>query len=388
MSVYRSPKSPNYSYDFQYNGIRYFGSTGCTQEREAKGFEKDKKAEARRVAETRRAGSKRPMTLTEAVELYWAEEGYELADHENVRRHLTTAVAQIGPKKTLVEIDDTHLANLVLWRKVQKDSRYKDQETAPLIAPATVNRSTVKALQPVWRRARKKWKMKLINEPDWAEHLLDEPEERIRELQPAENAALSVEMDEEVEYARLFSLISGLRQKETLLEWSQINFATMTITRMGKGGKRISKPITPMMFRLLKSREGHDKKWVFTYIAKRTTTNHARKLFVGVRYPITKSYLQTEWRRGRDAAGVVDYRWHDNRHTFASHLLRTTKNLKLVQIALGHSNIRTTSKYAHVLDNEVRAGMIEAEEESPLQFCDMESRNESRTDVVRLAKPA
>jgi site-specific recombinase XerD len=33
--------------------------------------------------------------------------------------------------------------------------------------------------------------------------------------------------------------------------------------------------------------------------------------------------------------------------------LRETGNLKLVQRALNHRNITTTTKYAHVLDNEV-----------------------------------
>ena len=52
-------------------------------------------------------------------------------------------------------------------------------------------------------------------------------------------------------------------------------------------------------------------------------------------------------------AGVTDFRFHDFRHTFASALLRQTGNLKLVQKALGHANIKTTTRYAHVLADEV-----------------------------------
>lgn len=58
---------------------------------------------------------------------------------------------------------------------------------------------------------------------------------------------------------------------------------------------------------------------------------------------------------------MQDYRWHDNRHTFATVLLRATRNLRLVQKALDHADIETTIKYAHVLDEEIRAGMEAAD---------------------------
>jgi site-specific recombinase XerD len=54
---------------------------------------------------------------------------------------------------------------------------------------------------------------------------------------------------------------------------------------------------------------------------------------------------------------VTDFRFHDFRHDFATKLLRETRNLKLVQRALNHADIKTTTKYAHVLDDEVAAGL-------------------------------
>jgi site-specific recombinase XerD len=59
----------------------------------------------------------------------------------------------------------------------------------------------------------------------------------------------------------------------------------------------------------------------------------------------------------RTAAKVTDFRFHDYRHDFATKLLRETRNLKLVQKALNHANIKTTAKYAHVVDDEVAAGI-------------------------------
>ena len=50
-------------------------------------------------------------------------------------------------------------------------------------------------------------------------------------------------------------------------------------------------------------------------------------------------------------------RFHDLRHDFATKLLRHSGNLRLVQKALGHASIKTTERYAHVLDSEVAEAM-------------------------------
>lgn len=102
-----------------------------------------------------------------------------------------------------------------------------------------------------------------------------------------------------------------------------------------------------------RSLRGHHSEFVFTYVA--TRTRHGR--IKGQRYPLTLSGTKTRWRRTRKAAGVVDFRFHDFRHDYGTKLLRETGNLKLVQRALNHADIKTTARYAHVLDEEVAAAM-------------------------------
>jgi integrase/recombinase XerD len=48
---------------------------------------------------------------------------------------------------------------------------------------------------------------------------------------------------------------------------------------------------------------------------------------------------------------------HNLRHTYATHLLKETGNLSLVQKVLGHEHISTTQIYVHLFDKDVEEGM-------------------------------
>lgn len=90
-----------------------------------------------------------------------------------------------------------------------------------------------------------------------------------------------------------------------------------------------------------------------TYVANRTRDDRIQ----GNRYPVTYNGLKTAWRRSRSKSDVKDFRFHDMRHTAATRLLRATGNLRLAQRLLGHSDIQTTTKYAHVTNDDLRDGL-------------------------------
>lgn len=59
------------------------------------------------------------------------------------------------------------------------------------------------------------------------------------------------------------------------------------------------------------------------------------------------------WNRARNQLGLLGLATpHALRHTFATEALRKSKNLRLVQELLGHSNPATTAIYAHVAEDE------------------------------------
>ena len=49
---------------------------------------------------------------------------------------------------------------------------------------------------------------------------------------------------------------------------------------------------------------------------------------------------------------------HVLRHSAASSLLRKSKNIRLVQKALGHADLSTTMIYTHVVDEDLKEAMI------------------------------
>jgi integrase len=279
---------------------------------------------------------------------------------------LLTFFSRNGKGKRLDEITDADVAALVAWRRAQT---VHGRKGAPVIGPATVNRTTLVPLKAVFTRAKKTWRQQLPLEPNWHTHRLPQPEERVRELDTPEAEALDAAVREDYALWFEFARITGLRRNETLIKWTDVNWFAKRITTIGKRGRKVSTPITPAVAAILEQCKGHHPTHVFTYICCHPGEGRVR----GERYPITPDGAKTQWRRLRAKAGVQDFRFHDIRHDVASKLLRATGNMKLVQRALNHANIATTAKYAHVLDGEVAAaleGVAESQKKSQKDHSD------------------
>ena len=54
------------------------------------------------------------------------------------------------------------------------------------------------------------------------------------------------------------------------------------------------------------------------------------------------------WNTARKSVGLGDVRIHDLRHSFASFLVNAGRSLYEVQKILGHTQIKTTQRYAHL----------------------------------------
>lgn len=67
--------------------------------------------------------------------------------------------------------------------------------------------------------------------------------------------------------------------------------------------------------------------------------------------------LQNPWEAIRIAAGLEDVRIHDLRHSFASLGVGDSLGLPVVGKLLGHKNVSTTARYAHVHDDAARGAV-------------------------------
>ena len=59
----------------------------------------------------------------------------------------------------------------------------------------------------------------------------------------------------------------------------------------------------------------------------------------------------------RVQAKIPDVRIHDLRHTFASLLVSGGESLEMIGRLLGHTQIGTTQRYAHLIDSPLWAGV-------------------------------
>jgi integrase len=352
VSVYRSKKSaPYYWFDFQLNGRRFYGSTECKTRREAEKFEALERDRAK-VLNKAMKRSKTSLLIDDVASRLWNDEAQYDAAPDATSKNIARLVEYFGKAKPLTDIDHNEVKKLVAWRR---GHRIKGREKAPLISNATVNRSATKVLQRIFTFA-KAGGAQFEREPDWTDLLLPEPVERVRELHDDEAVALADATRDDYEPFFDFVRASGLRQAECVtLKWPEVNFGTRQIVRLGKGGRRVVFPITDTIWEILFPLQGQHPEYVFTYVAVYGNKRLGRVR--GQRYRLTINGAKSAWQRMRAKSGVKDFRFHDYRHDFGTKLLRDSGNLKLVQKAMNHRDIKSTLRYAHVLDEDVAAAV-------------------------------
>lgn len=360
MSVYKDKRSPYYSYDFQREGHRFHGSTRCTTRKDAERFEAIERDRAKALLKAMKR-SRSSLQIDDVADRFWNDQAQYDSDPKATETNLARLIGYFGETKPLTEIDHAEAKKLVAWRRNHRVSRRgkrisKEQRAAlPLIANATVNRSATKVLQRLFTFAKAEGSQ-FESEPKWDDLLLPEPAERIRELKSEEATALDDAMRED--YGPFFDFVraSGMRLRECVtLRWTEVDFGARQIVRLGKGGRRVVFPITSEVREILFPLRGHHAEFVFTYVA--IVTNKRLGRVRGQRYPLTYNGTKTTWQRIRANSAVTDFRFHDFRHDFGTKLLRDSGNIRLVQKALNHADIKSTLRYAHVLDEDVAAAV-------------------------------
>jgi integrase/recombinase XerD len=146
----------------------------------------------------------------------------------------------------------------------------------------------------------------------------------------------------------MLTLVStGLRRSELLaLDWSDLDLESgrpSLLVRRGKGGKPRRQPLPPALAdelrRLARIRRPAGDDAVFCGLAGKR---------------LTSTILATLIRRAAKRAGIEKtVSAHTLRHTAATWLRQQTGDARLVAAYLGHADLSTVSRYAHVADSEL-----------------------------------
>jgi integrase len=166
-------------------------------------------------------------------------------------------------------------------------------------------------------------------------------EEEEARLMPAAEGLLNNQLQDIITLA----LHTGMRLGEILrLQWSDIELRfrrTITIVQ-SKTDTPKTIPLTDTLFNLLQQKNKSRKEgYVFYISSTNSETNEIEET------KISHSYLQANWWRARDKAGIKNFRFHDLRHTFATRLVQSGVDLYSVSKLLGHKDISTSQRYAH-----------------------------------------
>ncbi|MDO8954607.1 MAG: site-specific integrase [Gammaproteobacteria bacterium] len=140
----------------------------------------------------------------------------------------------------------------------------------------------------------------------------------------------------------LTSINTGLRRGELFgLKVFQINFEDKLLTVIGdnsKNGQTRYIPLNEECFDVLRS-------WI------KDTKNINNKQAYVFSSEDGKPFdnVDKAWRTlVKGKAKIADFRWHDMRHHFASKLVLAGVDLYTISSLLGHSDVETTKRYAHI----------------------------------------
>ncbi len=135
------------------------------------------------------------------------------------------------------------------------------------------------------------------------------------------------------------AIMSGMRRGEILgLKWEQVRngFIYLDKTKTNEARQIPISDELELVFKAIRKEQHLTSKYVFTYNGQPLKRN--------------KSAFRTALKR----AGIVDFRFHDLRHTFASQILINGGSLKDVQELLGHKDMTMTLRYSHLTQERKR----------------------------------
>lgn len=184
---------------------------------------------------------------------------------------------------------------------------------------------------------------KVRDNPARLVHLRPENNGRIRQLTAAEEGRLRAAIEARFPHhlpELVISLKSGMRLSEQYaLRWTDIDFETNEIdVKKTKNNVPRQIPMSP------------EVRASFETLRAGEPVNSKARVF---KIKEAKSWFKP----ALEDAGIEEYHWHDNRHTFCSRLGKQKAHIKTIMQLSGHRTIQMAARYTH-MDSETLADEV------------------------------
>ena len=277
------------------------------------------------------------MTFSELCEWYWQQHGRLKKSHSIT-----------GVLKRLKRFFGTEHLTAITPECVAEFRRVRLNRDG--VTDRTVNRD-LQEMKAMFNRVirYRRWRGVLENPVAYVA-FAKERNERVRFLEPIEIDRLLEVACPHLRPIILTALHTGMRRGEILsLHWPSVDFTRRVIrVEDSKNGEGRHIPMSDELRR------------VFGSLPSRQRGEHVFPSPVASRRgegskPLTD--IKTAFLRALRDAGIQDFRFHDLRHTFASHLVMNGADLNTVRELLGHKNLKRTfgTRISHPLIRAVRS---------------------------------
>ncbi len=209
------------------------------------------------------------------------------------------------------------------------------------VSPATVNRSLT-ILKSMFNRAIDWGKFQGVN-PVTKVKYFKENNERVRFLEKNEIIKLLSACRGNLKSIIIVALNTGMRKGEILsLKWRDCDFKRDVIyLRDTKNGEAREVPINEQVKTTLIRVRKHPK---CEYIFFKKNGERLKD-------------IRTSFFTALNKSGISNFRFHDLRHTFASHLVMGGIDVNTVRELLGHKSLVMTLRYSHLSPNHKKSAV-------------------------------
>lgn len=188
---------------------------------------------------------------------------------------------------------------------------------------------------------------------------------RIPEILSSEEVTRLIEAADSPKYQAALSVAygAGLRRNEVVhLKVTDIDSDRMIIrVEQGKGAKDRNAMLSPTLLTMLRS-------W-YRFAKVHNGMLPGGWLFPGLNpvHPMSARQLNRVFHLAKDAADIKkQVTLHSLRHAFATHLLESGVDIRIIQVLLGHEKLTTTERYSQVAASTLR------EVVGPLEHLDLQ----------------